>query len=792
MENYLRGPATTAVARPTRTRPPGDHLASPRPTRGPGRRTALTAAVLVSAVMASLAVTTGVAAAAVPTAPNNIVAFPNRDFISVEGYEDRAGQVATTEVTRAGVGVIGSARSTVAAGGVAFEINHPGGQCWGAGTGLNITPDLQPGDVITVRFPDGFSDDIRVQDAAATGDAVQGTGPDANRVIVRGHIGPGVNTANTEQRIVEPALVDTNIGKRDIRAIPGPLTPSPKGGYSSSLEFDGSTFTATYVFDDPDGAGPGTGADNAVIAANASLGERLLSWESVDAAGNRQGITIAEFGEVGGPGFGGCPNGPLQAGPVGPTDVVATILGSDIGVTWKPAVPIPGTPPITGYRVHAVEKAVVASEQDEIGKRVTGVGATGTRITGLSGPPSGFDVEVVSVSSVGTTFPAIPAIPAIDTAPPTVTSSVPGGTFQVPQLINLTSNEPNTQIFFTLDGTNPIDPVNSVPSDTATLFTAPFSVSGNETLKFGGFDASGNASVVTTHIFTITNAPTPEAPVFGLPDVDVSAILVRWTPVVSVPAITAFGVQVSDQDGAAVGPLREVAGDVTSLNVTGLAPETLYFFTVQAKNVNGYGPVSSPVGLTTLGTVIANAGPDRSVARGTAPKTVALTGAGSTTVGAGYKWEQVDAGPNPVVMAATDQLAASFTLPLFGNTNTNAPLKFRLTVTVSGGGTKSDDVLVTPVPDQIAISSAKWKVGDFRVVGTGSLVNATITIHRGSPTGPVIGASVPVTAAAPPAVGDVNQRLRTAAQGVPGANPGTIYVESSAGGRAGPFTVANG
>ena len=51
-----------------------------------------------------------------------------------------------------------------------------------------------------------------------------------------------------EQRIINPDLVDTEIGKRDIRALPGPLTPAAKGGYSSSLEFEGNTFTATYVF----------------------------------------------------------------------------------------------------------------------------------------------------------------------------------------------------------------------------------------------------------------------------------------------------------------------------------------------------------------------------------------------------------------------------------------------------------------------------------------------------------------------------------------------------------------
>ena len=77
--------------------------------------------------------------AAVPAFPDNIVVFPDRDFVSIEGYEGHAGETATLEVKRAGK-IIGSAEAAVDAGGVAFEVNHPGGVCWGAGTGLNCHP----------------------------------------------------------------------------------------------------------------------------------------------------------------------------------------------------------------------------------------------------------------------------------------------------------------------------------------------------------------------------------------------------------------------------------------------------------------------------------------------------------------------------------------------------------------------------------------------------------------------------------------------------------------------------
>ena len=51
---------------------------------------------------------------------------------------------------------------------------------------------------------------------------------------------------------------------------------------------------------------------------------RALSWQAADAAGNRQGLTISEFGELGGPGLGGCPPGPSALAPNAPTNVTAT------------------------------------------------------------------------------------------------------------------------------------------------------------------------------------------------------------------------------------------------------------------------------------------------------------------------------------------------------------------------------------------------------------------------------------------------------------------------------------
>ncbi len=182
-----------------------------------------------------------------PVFPDNLVVFPNRDFVTIEGFADHAGETGKVEVTRPGVGVVGSAQGVVSGGDVAFEVNHPGGYCWGAGTGLNVTPDILPGDVVSLSFGGTRVAATETLDIAA--DDAKQTG---STVVVTGHIGNGVLHDQMEQRIIEPALVDTAIGKRDVRALPGPPAPAPKGGYISGIDFGigDQKFTATYVFDE--------------------------------------------------------------------------------------------------------------------------------------------------------------------------------------------------------------------------------------------------------------------------------------------------------------------------------------------------------------------------------------------------------------------------------------------------------------------------------------------------------------------------------------------------------------
>jgi len=612
-----------------------------------------------------------------------------------------------------------------------------------------------------------------VQDAFAIEPPVYTAGSDT--YVVTGHIAAGVDQTMLEQRTVNPDFTATTVGKRDIRAIPGPLTPAPRGGYSSSLTFDDAnhTFTATYVFDDP---------ANAKIAASGG-GERLLSWQVVDLAGNRQGITIAEADQLGGPGMGGCPNGAAQSGPVGPGSVIAANVSGGVKLTWTPAVAVPGTAPITGYRATAVAQTVNGGEQVEIGRRISGRAATGTTITGLS-PTETYDVEVVSVSSVGETFPPVRAIPVTDVTPPTVSASPIGGTYALAQSVALSANEAGSEIYYTTDGTDPV--LSDILAPSAVHYTAKIPIAADTTLRYAAFDPTGNVSLIGQQDYIITNKPTPDAPTFGTNTVGAGSITLNWTS--ADPSVTGYGVQLYDAANLPVGPLHETSG--TSLTITGLTADTPYFATVKATNANGYGPESAKAGpLTPLGAVVANAGPDQTIVRKTTATTVTLTGAGSTAGGT-YSWEQVLTGPtdpDKVTLTAANTLSPTFSLPLYKYPMTNNALTFRLTVTTADG-VKTDDVKVTPKPDQIAIATARWKLGDFRVTGTGTVAGGTITIHKGTLSGVSLG-TYAMTAAAPPATGGVFSARSQATVAPFNTNPGTIWIESSLGGTAGPFTV---
>ena len=673
------------------------------PDRRRGRATRRTALVVAGLLGAGGLVVVGApgASAAVPTFPDNVVVFPDRDFVTVEGYQDHVGETATLEVTR-GTSVVGSAQAVVAEGDVAFEVNHPGGVCWGNGTSLKVTPDIQAGDKVTIKFAGTGAGDTTVADAAV-GPSHATLAADGVTVTVKGHLGTTVNPAQLEQRIVNPDLVPL-VGRRDVRAVPGPLTAAPRGGYQSGLEVTGGTFTATFVFTDPAAARvtAGTGV------------ERLMSWQVEDAAANRQGLTIAEFGELGGPGFGGCPAGPTDQAP--PAGSFATVRSADktrLAVTWTPVAPLPGAPAITGYDVEALAPAAVAGgPRTTVGVRL-GASATTTTVP-VDPAVADYAVEVRSLTGVrlgdpfapSTTTP--PPAPGDTTVPQLTLAPAPaadGSPVEATQ-VRLTS-ETGADLYYTTDGSSVV--VGDLPSDTAKLYdpTKPIAVSGTAAapteVHAVAFDRAGNFTVDNgAYKLPVTQQPGTLAAPTGLAGTPGgSSLALTWN---ATPAATSYQVTVYNADGTAPLPAAQQPAETTrtSQTVAGLAGSTAYQVGVRAINAGGAGPESA---------------------------------------------------------------------------------KLRLLTTES-----------------VTIGTAKWKANDFRVTGTSSATSGTVTVLRAvrnattgvvEPGAAFTGlANQPLTAAVPPATGTTyDARLRT---GVPTTNPGQVFVRSSNGGQAGPFTVTNG
>lgn len=257
---------------------------------------------------------------------------------------------------------------TITDGGL--EINHPGGVCW-----QGVTPDIKFNDVVRVSFPGGASDSTTTQrpEVSSQADSTGFRKVGAFDLVVDGQRG-SVPLSRIEQRIVNPAMDPTEIGRRDIRA------PSRPGPYTSTLTAPTSTtFRATYHFvTDADT----TAAEATAMRDLAAEGQmRALSWQVTDRAGNRQGLTISEFGELGGPGLGGCPQGPSAMAPNAPTGVTATSGNQSATASWSPATTAPDGSPVAGYKVTAVNTANNVETSVNVGLCTTACTATVPTLT---------------------------------------------------------------------------------------------------------------------------------------------------------------------------------------------------------------------------------------------------------------------------------------------------------------------------------------------------------------------------------------------------------------------------
>ena len=591
------------------------------PASGPppgGRRRRVLAGLTAAAVAATTGVLLpGSAAAAVPVFPDNITIFPNRDFISIDGFIGNAGKPITVELVRGGT-VIGSATGTEAstdvinAGNPAIEINHPGGICWGAGGGINATPDILPGDQVVVKL--GTAAAAAAADATTLSQQVTGHSLDAagTTLTVTGTFGADVDPTFLESRIINADLKTTDGNFRDVRAVIGPLTPDRRSpaAYSSGMTVDSpGHFVATYKF-----------AQAATAKLADAGGFRSMSWQNLDANANRQGVTIQEDGELGGPGFGGCPAAAAAAGPASPTNVTATDGGSTTTVSWKAPTVTPGTSPIVGYTVRAVtQTAGAGGGQDEVGKRIGDPNATtATLPTGLVGKT----VEVRSYTAAGESWPpAVANKPATgaptDTTIPTITVAPPGGSYTADVTgVTFTTSEPSS-VVYTLDGSDPL--IAADANQAATPYTGPFTIAAKDaqgnfvpsvTLRYVAFDAVGNPSLAHTDIYKFGAASAP-----GAPTVKATAgnttIDVTWTAPANAGSspISGYKITATAQGAAAPAASTTALSSATTTSLTGLTNGTTYTVSAVATNATGDGtPGTATVALSAAPSEVLTAG----------------------------------------------------------------------------------------------------------------------------------------------------------------------------------------
>ena len=486
------------------------------------------------------------------------------------------------------------------AGNPAIEVNHPGGICWGAGGGINATPDILPGDQIVVKLNGAAT---AAADATTLSPKVTGHSLDqaGTTLTVTGSFGPDVNPDFLEQRIINPDLKNTDVNFRDVRAVPGPLTPDRRSptAYSSGMDVNAAnrTFTATYQF------------ANAATAKLADAGAlRSMSWQNLDANANRQGVTIQEDGETGGPGFGGCPAAAAAAGPASPTNVTATDGGTTTTVNWKVPTTVPGTSPIVGYTVRAVSQTSTGGGQDEIGKRISDPAATtATLPTGLAGKT----VEVRSYTAAGESWP--PAVAnkntgagtATDTTVPTVAAAPPGGNYTADVTVTLTPSETATMVY-TLDGSDPLIAADAnqsaTPYDPAKkILISAKDAAGNflpsVTLRYVAFDTAGNPSLAHTETYKFGAAAAPGVPTAVKAVAGNTAADVTWTaPLAGTSPITGYTVTATGPAGSPAVPAVTTISSATTATVTGLTNGTTYTINVVANSAAG----NSVPGTTTV------------------------------------------------------------------------------------------------------------------------------------------------------------------------------------------------
>ncbi|GAB2748106.1 hypothetical protein GCM10027039_02200 [Terrabacter koreensis] len=353
-----------------------------------------------------------------PVLPHSIISFPERDFISADGYTP--GHPVVVNVLRNGF-VVSTATvdplddiSTPDVVEGLVEVNHPGGGCW-----EGVTPNIRPGDVIEILTGPGEGDSTTTASVIVTQPA---TKIDATTVQIKGTaVTPGgaqIPVDQLEARVIAPNQRFSN-GKRSIRA-------DFTGAADGTLAYDtpaGTSWTATFRL--PGSIDGLSDADRAVNAQNESRGMWL---GGTPAAGNE--LTIFEAGAVGGPSL-PC-QAPAERGPSTP-DLLAI---SDSGASATDNITNVATPTFGGNRDATTADRINLYVDGVLAGSTTAIAANGTWAvapdapltngvhTITAGESSAGGAETMGLGSLQVTVDTVAPAAGVITGKPAAASSV--------------------------------------------------------------------------------------------------------------------------------------------------------------------------------------------------------------------------------------------------------------------------------------------------------------------------------------------------------------------------------
>jgi Fibronectin type III domain len=172
---------------------------------------------------------------------------------------------------------------------------------------------------------------------------------------------------------------------------------------------------------------------------------------------------------------------------------------------------------------------------------------------------------------------------------------------------------------------------------------------------------------------------------------------------------------------------------------------------------------------------------------------VVLTWAAATTGGTptSYQVAVYNAAGTALVTTPAQPVSTTTTSQNIVGLAPNTTYRFTVkAINSAGASAQTGQLQKATATETLAVTTARWKATDFRVVGTSSATSGTVSVYSVNPATvgatPIAGmTNVPLTSAAPTPGSNFDARLRT---GVP-PRPASVWVKSATGAVIGPITV---